>query len=104
MLLRNLVRVSSLEKALNDSQWDIIEEIGRDLKAYAEALAFWDFDDPFKELLRDWSHALGVLAYEAYESAVVLVRAGRLRGAFALGRSLLDYYFRLNYYTLDVNS
>jgi hypothetical protein len=90
-----------VSQKLSPSQWEIIEEIGRDLKKYAEALPYYELDNPIRSVLRDWAHALAVLGWEAYESSVTLVREGLLRGAFAIGRSLLDYYFRLNYYIDD---
>lgn len=79
-------------------QWAVAEEVGRDLKRYSEMLVAMDLEDPFYDLLRGWSHGLAVLAWEMYEACLVLVRASHLRAAFGLGRCLLDYYLRLNFY------
>src|ERR1700738_1695310 len=86
---------------MTPAQWAVVSEVGRDLKRYSEMVVVMDLDDPFEDLLRGWSHALAVLAWEMYEACVDLVRAGRVRAAFGLGRSLLDYCLRLNFYVMD---
>jgi len=61
-------------------------------------------DDEFDELeeyLYDWAVVLGVLAADVFESVVVLLRAGKIRGANMLSRALVDYDVRLRYYVVQ---
>lgn len=61
-------------------------------------------DTEFDELeayLYDWAIVLGVLATDVFESVVVLLRAGKIRGANMLSRALVDYDVRLRYYVVQ---
>jgi hypothetical protein len=87
---------------LSEPQVKLAEEIVADLHVYVGILVEKKDLDPFQELLRDWAAVLCVLAWEMLDSVIVLARAGRIRAAYALSRSLIDYSVRLKFYVEDV--
>jgi hypothetical protein len=46
-----------------------------------------------------WCYGLGTLAWDVSGSALTLLRAGHIRAAVMLNRSLFEYWVRLKYYT-----
>jgi hypothetical protein len=54
-----------------------------------------------EQYLRDWAIVLGVLARDVFDSTVILLNAGQLRGANMLSRALVDYDIRLRYYVVQ---
>ncbi len=56
------------------------------------------FPDAFTDWLAVWSVLLGALAWECYTGIIVLLKAHKVRAAFALSRTLYDYFVRLAYY------
>jgi hypothetical protein len=87
---------------ISDEQWALADEISADLRIYIDMILRMEREgalpDPFTEWLAIWAGLLGVLAWEHYTSVVVLLRAGKTRGAHSLSRTLFDYYVRLCYY------
>lgn len=54
-----------------------------------------------EEYLWDWAIVLAVLARDVFDSTVILLNAGQLRGANMLSRALVDYDIRLRYYVVQ---
>jgi hypothetical protein len=86
---------------LSERQVKLAEEVVADLHVYLGIITDKKGLDPFQELLRDWAAVLCVLAWEMLDSVIVLARAGRIRAAYALSRSLIDYAVRLKFYIED---
>jgi hypothetical protein len=87
---------------LTDEQWALADEVAADLRTYVEMVSRLEkdraFADAFTDWLAIWSVLLGALAWEQYTALIVLLRAKKVRAAFALGRALYDYFVRLAYY------
>jgi hypothetical protein len=87
------------------AEWAYIEEIARDLRTCIEITNRREnagvFTDPFTGWLAVWSVLLGVLAWETVTSVIVLLRADKVRSAFALSRSLYENVMRMCYYRLQ---
>ncbi len=83
---------------MSSDQWAVCDETVRDMRRLADALTGYDLDDPFQYLLRMWATYLTILGWEMLESVLMLTRAGKLRAAFGLSRTLIEYYVRMTYY------
>ena len=94
----------SMTGRLSERQVKLAEEVVADLHVYLGMITDKKGLDPFGELLRDWAAVLCVLAWEMLDSVIVLARAGRVRAAYALSRSLIDYAVRLKFYIEDVKN
>ena len=57
--------------------------------------------DLFEEYLSARAVGLGVVALDNLSGIIVLLKANKLRSAYMLSRSLIDYHIRLRYYVLQ---
>jgi hypothetical protein len=82
-----------------------LRELGDALVADAwrnvELLLEDDIADDTQRALVRWSAYLGVLALDVFDAIVVLLREQKLRAAYMLARSLIDYHVRLRYYIVQ---
>jgi hypothetical protein len=87
------------QAVLSLREWELAFELGRSLKIQVElAVSLPRWKSGLTEVLSVWAIALGVLGIEVYLGVLFELQAGRIRSAFILSRSLLDYAIRLHFY------
>lgn len=94
--------VPAVARDLTVDQWSLADEVAGDLRVYITMMSRLEKDgalpDAFAEWLTVWCVLLGALAWDAYTAIIVLLRAKKVRSAYALSRALYDYFVRLVHY------
>ncbi len=88
---------------MSHAQGAVCEEVVTDLERLRGMLATCNLEDPLASMLRIWAVYLAVLGAEMLRATLILVRRNEVRAAFALSRTLIEYYIRIRYYKRDAD-